>query len=386
MAWFTGKAKNLLARGKAAEPDDSPRVVTSGMGKTSYNEAGLSLPLTSGNTSFIDGALEQIQADASIKAVLEKCGIPELSENGEVPAAVDPGRRRSRELPEEEHRLLTAFVLLGNGDAKFRGGYFTSAEASYREALKAGAATKEKNLQGICLSALGASLAMQGKNEEAMKLVEDALRRKPDLAEAWYNKGFLLLLVAQYEEGVACFDEALVHKPALAEAWYNKGVALGNLNRYEEALPCFTEALGRNLQGEDPWLGKGAAQLMLGRYEDAIASFEGALRHRGDFAAALVGKGLALMMLRRYEEALPYFDQALELSPEFAEAWVGRGQTLGEMGRHQDAGTCFDRALLYKPDLANAWLNKGVALEKLGWWKQALAAHERARSLEKGSP
>jgi tetratricopeptide (TPR) repeat protein len=53
------------------------------------------------------------------------------------------------------------------------------------------------------------------------------------------------------------------------------------------------------------------------------------------------------------------------------------------MGRHQDAGACFDRALLHKPDLANAWVNKGVALEKLGWWKQALAAHERARSLEK---
>ncbi len=387
MARFADKARNLLSRGKAAGIDDSASATPSGMSKATYHETGLSLPLDSGHTAFLDGALEQIQADAEIRAVLEKVGVPEIASDDTAPeAAADSTRRRGVELPEEEHRLVTAFVLLSNGDAKFSGGYFTSAEASYREAQRAVAATREKTLQGICLSSLAAAVAMQGKYDQAMKLVEDALRRKPDLAEAWYNKGMALLLFSRYEEAVPCFDEALVHKPELAEAWYNKGIALGNLCRYEEALPCFTEALGRDLQDADAWLGKGAAHLMLGRYEEAIASFEEALRRRQDFADALLGKGLGLMMRRRHEEALPCFDEALHANPEFAEAWLGRGQTLGEMGRHQDAASCFEKALLYKPDLANAWQNKGVALEKLGWWKQALAAHERARSLERGGP
>ena len=353
MAWFADRAKNLLSRGKAAESDDSAKVTAPSPAKASYDETGLTLPLESGHTAFLDGALEQVQADAEIWAVLEKVGIPEISaDDSAAEAAADSSRGHGAELAEEEHRLLTAFVLLGNGDAKFRGGYYTSAEASYREAQKAVSATREKTLQAICLSSLGAALGMQGKHDQAMKLVEDALRRKPELAEAWYNKGMALLLFPRYEEALPCFDEALVHKPELAQAWYNKGIALGNLGRFEEALPCFTEALGRDLQDADAWLGKGAAQLMLGRNEEAVASL----------------------------------DQALSTRPEFAEAWLGRGQALGNMGRHEDAASCFEKALLHKPELAHAWHNKGVALERLGWYKQALAAHERARSLEKGRP
>jgi tetratricopeptide (TPR) repeat protein len=384
MAWFADKAKNLLSRGKTAGADDSGTLFASGGAKVAYHETGLSLPLESGHASYLDGALEQVHADAGIRAVLERVGIPEISADDTAPEpAANATWRRGTELPEEEHRLLTAFVLLGNGDAKFRGGYFTSAEAAYREAQKA-AASREKSLQSICLSSLAAAVAMQGKHDQALKLVEEALHRKPDLAEALYNKGMALLHFSRHGEAVPCFDEALVHKPELAEAWYNKGIALGNLGRHGEALPCFTEALGRGLQDADTWLGKGAAQLMLGLHREAIASFEEALRRRQGFAGAWLGKGLALMMLRRHGEALPCFDKAIDSQPDFAEAWVGKGQTLGDMGRHEAAASCFEKALLYKPDLAHAWLNKGVALEHLGWWKQALAAHERARSLEKG--
>lgn len=387
MAWFADKARNLRSRGRPVDGDDSARVADPGGAKTDYSETGLSLPLDSGHIDFLDGALEQIQADAGIRDLLERVGMPHVSRDGTASDSdPDSSRKRGSDIPEEEHRLLTAFVLVGNGDDKFSGAYYTSAEAAYREAHKAVSATREKSLQGICLSALAAAVGMQGKHEQALKLAEDAVRRRPDLAEAWYNRGIALLLFQRYEEAVPCFDEALVHKPDLAVAWYNKGIALGNLDRYEEALPCFTETLGRDLKDADAWLGKGASQLMLGRYEEALASFEEALRRRKGFSDALLGKGLGLMKLGRHEEALPCFDKALRGRPEFAEGWVGRGQTLGEMGRHQDAASCFEKALLYQPELASAWENKGVALSKLGWWKQALSAHERARSLEKGRP
>ncbi len=387
MAWFADRAKNLRSRGRAADGDDSPRGSDPGGAKTSYRDTGLFLPLDSGHLDFLNGALEQIQADSGIRALLERVGMPLESTDGAASdSASDPSRKRGSELPEEEHRLLTAFALVGNGDAKFSGAYYASAEAAYREAHKAVSSTREKSLQGICLSALAAAVGMQGKHEQALKFAEDAVRRKPDLAEAWYNRGIALLLVKRHEEAVPCFEDALVNKPDLAIAWYNKGIALGNLDRHEEALPCFTETLGRDMKDADAWLGKGASQLMLGRYEEALASFEEALRRRKGFSFALLGKGLALMMLRRHEEALPCFDKALSGWPEFAEGWVGRGQTLGEMGRHQDAAACFEKALLYQPDLPSAWQNKGVALSKLGSWKQALAAHERAQLLEKGKP
>jgi len=383
MAWLADKARNLLSRGRGAEVNQPVEVHALRGAKAAYQERKLSMPLDSGRTTLLDDALEHVQRDPETKAVLARAGVPQLTKKQLTEeSAADSIRQRGQGLTEDEHRLLTVFVLLGNGDAKFHAGYFVTAESAYREAHKAAVGTRDKSLQAVCLAALAAAVAMQGKYEQALKQVEDALRRKPDLAEAWYNKGMALMMLARYEESLSCFDEALLHRPDLAEAWYNKGVALEYLSQHDEALHCFDEALDRDPEDAESWQGKGVALLMLARYRESLASFEEALRYKPGFAGAWLGKGLGLMMLARCEEALPCFDEALRFSREYAEAWQGKGQALGDLGRHEEAADCFEKALRYKPDFVDAWHNKGMALEKLGRWKQALAAYERARALE----
>ena len=387
MAWLTDKARNLFSKGKRGEVIHSVELRASGGAKAIYHEKKLYMPLNSGHNALLAGALEQMQGDPEIRAILKKAGVSQLTKKQLAEdGAADSIRLRGQEFPEEEHRLLTVLVLLGNGDAKFHGGYFSSAEAAYREAYKVAGSTRDKSLQAVCLVVLAAAIGMQDKYEQALKQVESALRCKSDLAEAWYNKGVVLLMLARHKEAQPCFDEALRYKPNFTEAWYNKGVALGNLNRHEEALTCFDEALDYNPHDGEVWLGKGVTLLMLDLHKEAFASFEEALRHKAGLAGAWLGKGLALLMLDRYEEALDGFEEALRREPEFAEAWLGKGLAKGDLGRHEEAATCFDKALDYKPDLASAWHNRGVALERIGWWKQALSAYERAQALEKGKP
>jgi tetratricopeptide (TPR) repeat protein len=385
MAWLADKARNLLSKGKGAEPGPP---VDSGIpsgAKATYRDQRPDMPLESGRLIPLDSAYEQVRRDPEMKAMMEKAGLPESFEDLLAEdSGIDTTRRRGQGPTTEEHRLLNVCVLLGNGDAKYRGGFYNSAEATYREAYRAAINVRDKLLQAVSLAVLAAAVAMQDKHEQALKHIEDALRRKSDLAVAWYNRGVILLMLVQYSEALSCFDEALLHRPVFAEAQYNKGVALGNLNRPSEALTCFETALNDDPQDAEAWLGKGVSLLMLVRYGEAVDCFEEALKNKFTSAGAWLGKGLGLVMLGRCEEAMPCFDQALGYQPDLAEAWLGKGQALGELGRHKEAADSFEKALHYRPDSAHTWHIKGVALEKLGLFKQALVAYERARSLEKG--
>jgi tetratricopeptide (TPR) repeat protein len=50
------------------------------------------------------------------------------------------------------------------------------------------------------------------------------------------QQGIALEKLGRYEQAIASFDEAVKIKPDLHSAWYNKGIALGNLEDYEQAI------------------------------------------------------------------------------------------------------------------------------------------------------
>src|SRR6266496_3527934 len=63
--------------------------------------------------------------------------------------------------------------------------------------------------------------------------------------EAWElcNKGAALAVLGDETQSLVYYVEALRMKPQLADAWNNKGVSLKNLGRLNEALNCFDAAL-----------------------------------------------------------------------------------------------------------------------------------------------
>lgn len=63
-------------------------------------------------------------------------------------------------------------------------------------------------------------------------------------------QGNVFIINQQYEEAIAAYDKALQIKPDLHEAWYNRGIVLRQLGRYEEAMDSFDKAL--QLKPNDP--------------------------------------------------------------------------------------------------------------------------------------
>ncbi|MBH8555626.1 CHAT domain-containing protein, partial [Nostocaceae cyanobacterium CENA357] len=98
-----------------------------------------------------------------------------------------------------------------------------------------------------------------GQYEEAIASYDNVLRIKPDLYEAWYNRGGALGDLGQYEEAIASYDNVLRIKSDLYEAWYNRGVALKNLARFEQAIASYDNALRIKPDLHQAWINRGIA-------------------------------------------------------------------------------------------------------------------------------
>ncbi len=82
----------------------------------------------------------------------------------------------------------------------------------------------------------------QGRYEEALDAVDQAIRLKPDYDHAHKQKGITLYSAKRYKEALASFDKCIRLKPDHADhadAYNYKGNALYELKEYEKALEAF---------------------------------------------------------------------------------------------------------------------------------------------------
>ena len=133
----------------------------------------------------------------------------------------------------------------------------------------------------VAMESLGMALAAEGKPREAIRLYEQALRIKPDYADAHNNLGVALVSLREMKAASREFQEALRISPDSAQAHEN---------------------LGRNLELE-------------GNVENAIWHFREVVRLRPRHAGARVRLGTALVGQGSYDEAIEQFQRALALDP-----------------------------------------------------------------------
>jgi len=152
---------------------------------------------------------------------------------------------------------------------------------------------------------------------ERDRLVAEAV---PQSAQARNNFGGSLLLQGRVDEAIPQLQEALRLDPAHAEAHSNLGVALARRGRTAEAIEHYREALRLDPRQTQAYSNLGNALLAQGRVSEAIAQFEAALaldaadpQARTNLAGALVRDG-------RMEAAIAELEQVLRTAPGFQPA------------------------------------------------------------------
>ena len=162
---------------------------------------------------------------------------------------------------------------------------------------------------------LGNALYQLGNLDGAAIHYERPLALAPGSADAHNNVGVVYRKLGRLNEALAHLEQALRLKPDMADAHYNLGLVFSDQGFPEKAEACFQRALARQPNSAEFCNDLGNAGQGPGKSEQATASYQRALQIQPDHVSALNNLAVALQDQARIEEAEAYLHRALHVQP-----------------------------------------------------------------------
>ena len=218
-----------------------------------------------------------------------------------------------------------------------------SAERHYRQALVV------RPDYGLALCNLSSLLSRSGRDGDAQRLVDDAVRKYPEKAG-----------------------------PHLAAA--TRALATRDLNKAEQEARA---AMGYDERNVPAMLLMARVFRAQGRYDTARFAVENALALEPGNALLHLERGNVLRLQGENKDAVVAFEKAARLRPELAEAQEGYGLLLLELGFAVEARSTFETLVKLDPKSAPAQLHLGNAYRATKMYAQAEQAYKKALALDK---
>lgn len=147
-----------------------------------------------------------------------------------------------------------------------------NALAHYRLAIELGESSSALHLW------MGALLLDCGLIEDALGLLDAAIKANPGEVNAWYNRGNALRLLRRFEEALVSYRRCLRLQPDHAEAQINMGVLHQDLKNFDEAVACYDMALALRPNAINACYNRALALENMGRFDEAVAGYAETLK------------------------------------------------------------------------------------------------------------
>jgi len=182
-------------------------------------------------------------------------------------------------------------LLFEQGMAAHRAGNLVQAEKAYRQMLRADAGSFP------ALHMLGFLKAQQGRYDEAIVLLNKAVKQNPADPTARGHHAHALMAAQRFDDALAAYDRVLAIQPGNFEALYNRGVIFSQQQRFEEALAALDAALALRPGTAAIFHNRGAVLAGLERYRDAMDSYDRALEIDPDYVPARGNRAMVALNL-----------------------------------------------------------------------------------------
>jgi Tfp pilus assembly protein PilF len=202
------------------------------------------------------------------------------------------------------------------------------------------------------------ALYNEGKYDEALTLLREAVARYPNAVELYVGFGYARLAREEYAWARRSFDEALVLDPDHEDALAGLGEVLLKFGQVDAALRAFEQTVTLGYDDDvDLMLQIGRALFREGFVDTALAYFDRAAGHAADSAEAAACVGYAQHRMGRDADAVETLTRALALDPQLVEARVYLANLMYDVGDLDAALVEFEKT---KPE--DHW-------DELGIWR-----------------
>ncbi len=209
------------------------------------------------------------------------------------------------------------------------------------------------------------------RRAEALAESEEALRLKPDLAEAHVSRGNVLSLLGRGEEAERDFQRALELNPALPDACYFHARHLLAAGRRHEAAEMFEEAARKDPEDYNAvcllmgvYDGLGESELARSTARRCVKATERRLRQDPDDVRALCLEAGAYVLLGEGERGLERAARALELYPDDFSTLYNVACAYARAGERERALDALERAATHGRGFRK-WIENDSDLDSL---------------------
>jgi tetratricopeptide (TPR) repeat protein len=209
---------------------------------------------------------------------------------------------------------------LSYGSVFFQRGYMDQAEASFRIALRDDPSSAE------ALYGVGSVYLNQQKTAEARESFERALKLRasyPDtLANSWNNLGLLAAREGRTDEAIGYLQEALKQNPDHLISLDNLGSAYRQQKRWDDARKTYEHALRVSPNDAEANYGLG---MVFAQNDDTAQAFnhlQRALKLRTPYPEALNNLGILYLRTQRRDEAVATFEECIRVAPAFDQSYL----------------------------------------------------------------
>ncbi len=329
--------------------------------------------------------LEKTVSDGIVSAVRE---IPEFGKIIQVTAPISPGSSGSPvvNMNGEVIGVVSFFLMPGqNLNFAIPGDRIAKLTPADGKTLSEREEVKEEERLAVAgkFYSMGRGFLSAEDYERALPFFVEAVRKNPNLLEAFFQIGYCLGKLGRYSDAIEPYLEAIRIKPNDFDTYNNLCVAYGMVRRYDEAMKACREAIRIKEDLSEAYNNLGWVYHKIGRYPEAIESCKQAIRLKPDLAMAHYNLGNNYLALKKFEEAIESFKQAIRIKFDYAEGHMNLGAAYNQRGRYEEAIDSYRQAVQIKPDLAEAHLNLGMTYLRVGDRGSALEEYKILRNLDK---
>ncbi|KAM3145859.1 hypothetical protein pb186bvf_002154 [Paramecium bursaria] len=247
---------------------------------------------------------------------------------------------------------------------------------------------------------LGSALQLMSQYQEALKVLNEALKFDPNKAEAYNQKeGIVFESIDKNSEALIFYEQAIKLGPQVEYYYENKGFnlffilladLLEKLERYPEAIIQYEQLIKLNPQNSEHFIKKSLIQQKLGSLDQSIVTLKEGLQLNPKNADLYNELGLAYDQQKQYNEAIRMFDAAIELDNNNSDYYLNKGQLLYDNNQFLKALDDLESAIQLDPKLMRHYsikvnftiLLKGKAYHKLQQYKEAVLMYDKAISID----
>ena len=228
---------------------------------------------------------------------------------------------------------------------------------------------------------------LQGRIEEAEKLLRETLAQDPDNPRALRMLGMIALEANRFKAARRMLEKAVELDPEFVMGWNDLANFHMKQDRYDKALELVEKAIGLDPGMAHSYVMRGNILSKAQRHEEALEAYREALEISALNPGALSGMGHVLKTIGRQQESIDAYRKCIRAHPQFGEAYWSLANL--KTFEFDDGEVEVMEHMVEEPELAdepkvNFYLSLGKHYENRGDYDRAFENYRRGNDLRRG--